>query len=220
MSSGQQTRLIVQVVPAVATLVADPPLIDMRILPGLQPIDRVLIVLSGDGTTACAAAANIGLAFQKPNALLVEEIFIPQRPHGTEIHNVSRKFIVERIAWKNVDFLFRTAIDHHQLTRARNLAGKSHAARAHHAAVDEERDGGADIAAAAREWMQIGTTLSLAVLKMIILQQALTSFVADGTIDRVIDQQRLFDARPAFLHQRAGGDNHRAILGWRLTGRH
>ena len=104
--------------------------------------------------------------------------------------------------------------------RAGNFAAKPHAAAAHHAAIDEQRDGIAHVAPAAGERLDVGPPLGLAVLEVIILQMALAGFVANRAIDRMIDQQSFFDLRPAFFHRLAIGDKHRAIFGRRLAGRH
>ena len=67
--------------------------------------------------------------------------------------------------------------------------------------------------------MDVGATLRLAVFEVVILQQTLAGLVADWAVNRVVDQQSLFDSRPAVFHQIAGGDDHSAILGWCLTRR-
>ena len=60
----------------------------------------------------------------------------------------------------------------------------------------------------------------LAVLEVIVLQQALAGLVADRAVERMVDQQVFFDHRPALLHLLAVGDEHGAVLGRRLAGGH
>src|SRR5262249_34337139 len=96
---------------------------------------------------------------------------------------------------------------------------KSHAAAAHHAAIDEQSDRITHLSPPAGERSNIGPPLPLAVLEMIILQVALPRLVANRAIDRMIDEQRLFDLRPSALYRIAIGDKSRAVLGRRLTSR-
>ena len=62
--------------------------------------------------------------------------------------------------------------------------------------------------------------LLLAVLEVVVLQTAFARLVADRAVDRMIDEQGLFDLGSALLHLLAVGDEHRAVFGGRLAGRH
>jgi hypothetical protein len=207
-------------VPAVAALVADPPRVDVGILPGLEPVDGVLVVLGVDGAARRAAAADVGLTLQEPDPLLVEEVLVAERPHRAEIDHVAGELVGQRMAGEDVDLLLRPAAGDHQLSRARNLPREPHAAGAHDAAVDEQRDRGADVSLAAVERLQVGAALGLAVLEVVVLQQALARLVADRAVDRVVDEQRLLDPGPAVLDELALGDDHGAVLDRRLAARH
>jgi hypothetical protein len=213
-------RLIVEVMPAVAALVADPPLVDVRVLARLEPVDGVLVVLGVDGAPGRAATADVGLALQEPDPLLVEEVLVAKRPHRAEIDHVPRELVVERMAREDVDLLLGAAAGDHQLSGAGNLAGEPHAPRAHDAAVDEQRDGWPDVALAAVERLQVGPPLGLAMLKVIVLQQALARLVADRAVDRMVDEQCFLDAGPTVLDELALGDDHRAVLDRCLAARH
>jgi hypothetical protein len=95
-AASTDPRLVVEVVPAVAALVADPPLVDVRILAGLEPVDGVLVVLGVDRAAGRAAAADVGLALQEPDPLLVEEVLVAERAHGAEVDHVAGELVVER----------------------------------------------------------------------------------------------------------------------------
>ena len=215
----KQPGRIVQMVPAVAAVVAHPPLIDVGIFARFEAVDRILIVFGENRAARGTAAAHIRLALQKPDPLLVEEVLVAQGPHRTEIDDVAGEFVVEREAGEDIDLLLRAPIDHHQFARPRHLPGKPHAAGAHDAAINEERDGRAHIAAAAVESVDIGPALGLPMFEVVVLQQAFPRFVADRAVDRMVDQEGLLDPCPALLDQRAFGDDHGAILGGRLAAR-
>ena len=112
------------------------------------------------------------------------------------------------------------AIDDHQFAGPGNLAAEADAARTHDAAIDEQRERVAHLAALTGERTDIGTTLFLAMLEMIVLQVALAGLVADRAVDRVVDQRILFDHRAALVNLLAVGNEDRAVLRRRLTSRH
>jgi len=63
------------------------------------------------------------------------------------------------------------------------------------------------------------STNRVTVLEVVILQEALARLVANRAVDRVIDEEGLFDLRAALGHLVAVGDEHGAVFGRRLTGR-
>ena len=150
-ASREEPGGIVEMVPAVPAVVAHPPLIDVGILTRLEAVDGVLVVFGDDRASCRAAAADVRLALQEPDALLVEEVLVAKGSNRTEVDDVAGEFVVEGEAGEDRDLLLGAAVDHHQLTRSRHLTGEPHAAGAHDAAVDEQRDRRADIAAAAVE---------------------------------------------------------------------
>ena len=76
----------------------------------------------------------------EPDALLVEKVLVSQGADRAKIDHVARHLVFQRIAGKDVDLFVAAAIDDHQLARAADLAREPHAAAAHHAAIDEQRD--------------------------------------------------------------------------------
>ena len=154
----------------------------------------------------------------EPHALPVEKVAVPQRSHRAEINHIARHFVLERLAGKNVDFLVRTTIGDHQFARPGYFPAETHTAAAHHTAVDEQRDGFPQFAAAARERFQIGAARVLAVPEVVVLQQALPRLVADRTVDRMANEQILFHQGPRVSHFLAVGHKHRAVDRRRLAG--
>ena len=92
-----------------------------------------------------------------------------------------------------------SAVDDQQLIRAADFAGEADTAAAHYAAIDKERDRRPQRAAAAGERLDVGPPLILAVLEVIVLQQALSGLVANGAIDRVPQEQVFLDHGPRLL---------------------
>ena len=215
-----QSLRIVDMMIAVSPFVAHPPFVDERILPRAEPIDGVLILVHQDRAAGRAAGAHVRMALHEPDPLLVEEILVAERPDRAEIDHVARHLVGQRMAGEDVDLFVAAAIGHQQLLRAADLAGEPHAAAAHHAAIDKERDRFAQLAAAAGEGANVGPPLALAVLEVIVLQQTFARFVADRAIDRMVDQQVFLDLRAALLDRFAVGDEHGPRLGRRLTSGH
>ena len=71
----------------------------------------------------------------------------------------------------------------------------------------------AQVALAAGEGHDVGPPAGLAVAEIVVLQGALARLVADRAIDRVPQEQVLFDHRPGLPHFLAGGDDHQAVAG-------
>ena len=118
MACPDDSRGVVDVVPAIAALVTDPPGVHVGILAWLEPVDRVLVVLGVDGAAGGAAAADVGLPLHEPDTLLVEEVLVAERAHRAEVDDVAGEFVVERMAGEDVDLLLRAAAGDHQLARA------------------------------------------------------------------------------------------------------
>ena len=143
----------------------------------------------------------------------------PSAPTGHRSTTLPDSLLSQRIAGEHVDLFVAAAVDDHQLAGAADLAGEPHAAGAHHAAIDEQRDRVAHLAAAAGERADVGPALVLAVLEVIVLQLALARLVADRAIDRMVDQQVFLDHAPGLcLHLLAVGDE-RPCRRWPASGR-
>src|SRR5262249_24118963 len=69
---GDASR-IVNVLPAVASFVAHPPLVDVRVFARLEAIDAVLILLNLDRAAGGAVGTDVVVAPHEPDPLLIEK---------------------------------------------------------------------------------------------------------------------------------------------------
>ena len=67
--------------------------------------------------------------------------------------------------------------------------------------------------------MDVGPPLCLAVFEVVVLEQALASFVTDWAVDRMINEKGFLNASPAFFDNRTFGDDYSAVLDRCLAGR-
>ena len=206
------------VVIAIAAVIADPPLVHVRILPRLDAVDVILILFGKDRAAGRAVRADLGMPLHEPDALRVEEILVPQRTDRAEIDDIARQLVLQRKALDDVDLFVSTTIDDEQLARTTHFAREADTASAHHTAVDEQRDRITDVAATAGEGSDIGAAFFLAVLEVVILEVALARLVADRAIDRVIDQQCFFDKGSTLLDLVGVGDEDGSLFRRRLAG--
>ena len=88
-------RRIVNVRIVVAAVVADPPLVDQRILARLDPVDAVLVLFDPDRAAGRAAGADAAMPPQEPDPLLIQKILVAQRPDRAEIDHVARELVVQ-----------------------------------------------------------------------------------------------------------------------------
>ena len=130
----------VDVIPAIPPLVAHPPTVDMSVLAWPQTVDRILVFIDVDRTASGTAGANSVMAIHEPDSLAVQELSITQRSDRTEIDDISSKFVGQRKARKNVDFLSMAATYEHQLAGAGDLTAKTDATRTADTPINEERD--------------------------------------------------------------------------------
>ena len=126
---------------------------------------------------------------------------------------------MQRETGHDVDLFLGAAMRDHQFGRAAHFRAETHAARAHHAAVDEQIDV-AQVALATGEGHDVGPPAGLTVLEMVVLQNTLARLVADRAIDRVPQEQVFFDHRPGLAHLVIRRDDHQAIRGRNGTAGH
>src|SRR5262245_49216103 len=105
------------------------------------------------------------------------------------------------------------AVDDRQFGRAGDLAGEPHAPRAHDAAVGEERDLRTDVRLIRRGVLPVDhPALGMAELVAVVLQLALAGLVADGAVERVVEEQGFERLGLCGLGLRRVGDDDGAIL--------
>ncbi len=138
-----------------------------------------------------------------------------------EIDDVARQLVVDRIAGEDVDFAVVPAIDDFQFGAAGDLAGEADTARAHDAAVGEERNMLADVGFVRRRVLRVDhSARRMAIAVAEILQHAFAGLVADGAIERMVEQDAFERLGLRGLGFGAIGDADGAVLGRRLAGGH
>jgi hypothetical protein len=155
---------------------------------------------------------------KKPNPLFVEKIFVRQGTYRTQIHHIAGKLVLERIPRQDGNFLMGAASKHQQFPRADYLPHKPHTTGAHNAPI-YKKPHIAQVMASAMERIDLCPPLLLAIPIMIILQSAFPRFVANGTVDRMPQEQVLFHHGPGLLDFFGLGNNDGAVHGWRVAGR-
>jgi hypothetical protein len=150
------------------------------------------VLVCTDGAVARAARADrLGLV-QVPDAHLVAEVAVGERADGADVHDVARVRVVERHAGRQLDALGVAAAEDAQLVRLGDVVHEARAARAQDAALLVEHDVGAGLDALVLVVLVLAHLgLIPADLHVIVLQAALAGLVADGAVERVVDQVQL-----------------------------
>ena len=100
---GQQPRVIGGLV-AVPALVADPVVVDVRIGPRLEPPEPPLVLLGADVAAGRATGADRVVLGEEPDALLVQEVLVQQRPDRADVDDVTGQRVgVQGMAREDVD---------------------------------------------------------------------------------------------------------------------
>ena len=213
-----QTAIVVDVGVIVAAVVANPPLVYQCILARPAAVNAVLVLVDPGGTPGRAAGAYARVRLHVPDPLAIEKLLVAKGADRAEIDHVAGELIGQREAGQDFDLLVTAALDDHQLVRTADLAGEAHAAAAHRAAIDEERDVAPHISPPAGKGQHVGPPLLLAISEMVILKHTLARFVADRAVDGVPQEQILFDHRPGTLHLLRLGDDDGAAADQRVAG--
>ena len=120
-----------------------------------------------------------------------QEVLVEQRTDGAQIDHVGGQVVVERLAGEDVDLLGAAAAEDADLAGAGDYTGEAHATRAHDAAVGVELDVRAYVLDGLLDLLLLEPRLGAAVLEAVVLEVALAGLVADGAVQRMIDQQEL-----------------------------
>ncbi len=91
-------------------------------------------------STGAAQVADAVAALEPPNAFLVQEVLAAQGTDWAEVDNITRQFVIARLAREYFDFFHATATDHMQFAGAADFARKAHTAGTHHTAVGKQGD--------------------------------------------------------------------------------
>lgn len=122
-----------------------------------------------------------------------------------DLDGVAGEVRLEGVAVAGADLLERAALDQLDHRVARDLVGEAGAAGAEHAPLPVQEDLGGD-----RDGLLVGPLLPLeagvgvADLHRLVLERALAALVADGAVQRVVDEQQLHHATLGLLGDRGG----------------
>jgi len=104
--------------PAIADLVGDPPLVDRHVGSGLESIDLGVVGIDADVVAAGRDTVDRGRALEEPDALGEEEILVEERADGAEIDDVAGELVVEGQAREDVDLVLVAAAEDGEPTSA------------------------------------------------------------------------------------------------------
>src|SRR5439155_13687619 len=128
---------------AESSLIAQPPLIHIRIVTRLDAHDASAIVQVGpveqivqiDIAPLAAAVADRGRAGEIPNPGFETEIPLRQSAHRTDVHDVCRVGVRQRTSGKNPHFAVVATIENAELAGPGDLVGKADTAGAEDTAL-------------------------------------------------------------------------------------
>jgi hypothetical protein len=203
---------------AVAAVVAHPVAVHLGVEAGLESRHALAVVVpradrvrvDGDAAAAGTAGADgVGLV-EVPDAHFIAEVPVRERPDGADVHDVARVGVVERHARRHVDALLVAATEDAELVGLGDVVDEARAARAQDAALLVEHDVGARLDALALVLLVLAhLALVLADLHVVVLKTAFAGLVADGAVERVVDEMELEGARLRALDRvRVGLDLH------------
>jgi hypothetical protein len=142
--------------------------------------------------------------FQEPYAVLKTEGAVGECAYGTNIDYVSYKIIVERFLDIGSDFRMIAAIQYTMHAFIRNLVGHIHAAEAKNATRHVQLYIGTKIMFFECASLKFVACAFLAMIIAEILQVTFTGLIADGTIERMVDQQKFHHTISCIDHSFAG----------------
>src|SRR6185369_6162669 len=106
----------------------------------LEAEEPPLAVIDLDVAAVRARAAHRVRGFEVPDARLEPEILARERADGTDVDDVHRVRVVERLAGRELDARVVAALEDAELARLRDLVAEARAARAQDAALLVEHD--------------------------------------------------------------------------------
>ena len=145
-----------------------------------------------DVAAAGAARADGFRDVEIPDAHLEAELAVGERAHRADVHHVGRVVVHEVVAGEQADLGVVTAVEDPELAGAGDLVAEPHAARAedaplgvqHHVRPQGHRLGLVDLLVGHARVVQ-------PVLHVVDLQPALPGLVADGTVERMVQEEEL-----------------------------
>mmetsp|Transcript_8062 Transcript_8062/g.15621 ORF Transcript_8062/g.15621 Transcript_8062/m.15621 type:complete len:463 (-) Transcript_8062:293-1681(-) len=190
-----QARVAVQRFIAEAVAVGDPAFVDLFVLERNDAHDLVVLDLHDQVGTGGVMRADALAARQLPGAGAVAEGLARQSADRADVNHVARQLGVHGAADEGLDLAVFAAVGHAQFHDAGDLLAEANAAGAVDAAAHLfHRDQRADILVEDDALLFGVAALAATVADRQILQLALAALVADGAVQRVVDQQEFHDA--------------------------
>ena len=217
----RQPRLAVQRLVAEAVAVGDPAFVDVFVFQRHHPHHLVRLDLHHQVGAHAVVRAHRLAAAQFPGAGAVAEGLAGERADRTDVDHVARQFAVDGAAGQRGDLAVLAAVDHAELHDPGHFLAEAHAARAVDAAGHLlHADQRADVLVE-DDALVLGVARGrLAVAHGEVLQLAFAALVADGAVQRVVDEQELHH-RLLRLHRLvAFAAYHHAVGRRRGAGRH
>src|SRR5579885_122958 len=205
---------------APATAIAQPAIVDLVVLTRTQAHNLVHAHIQARVAANATVCADTVYALELPGTSSEAIVRGGQRSHWTDFYGVARKDRVESMIGRRANLHAEAARDHHQAVVHRNLRTEARAALAKNAALTVQQH-----FVAHRNWFGIMALIEIkaraagTVTQGEILQIALARLVADRTIQRVIDQQKLQRAAPGLENLLSPGVDHHALADRRSAGR-
>ena len=203
---GLEDAVVVRLFVRDHPVVAHPVLVDALVVARAIPVGLVVTGVEVEVRVAArrAALAHARHRAQKPDARLEAEVLRRQRADRAHVLRHERVVPVELAARRDEDLVQVAALAHVEDVVLRDLVHEADAARAHHAALAVVDDGGSELDALGLvDGLVPHPLLRLVVVEPVVLQLALAGLVADGAVDRVV-QERGAPARRGARGARCG----------------
>jgi len=205
--------LLVGLVVREPALVAHPDLVHFLVAAREQPVELRAAALDVGVAAVRTTGADAGALVDEPDARLEAEVGVQERADRAYIDRITRIVAIERLPGKRGYQGMVAAIDHRELRLLRDLVHEAHAAGAHDAALGVVDDHGPELFALGL--LQLVRPLPrglVVVLHVVVLQLALARLIADGAVDRVVDEVELHHAALVLLHRGRVGEDLQTLL--------
>ncbi len=158
---------------------------------------------------------------EEPNPAFESESTVGQCTYRAHINYVPAEIVVNSFLDVGTDFRMIPSVDDAMHALFRELIGHIHTTEAHDTARHVEFDVGANVNFFEGTALKFVAGAGFSVLKREVLQVAFACLIADGAIERVIDEQELRNRRPGFRHSGIAFAGHfHAVHDGRLAGSH
>src|SRR5262249_34503564 len=205
-----------------ASLVAQPAFVDLVVVARTHALRLALAQVDPRVAPDGAHAADGRHALDLPRARLEAVLRRQQRPDGAELSDVAGERAGVRLVLERRDDRHRAAVFRDELAVLADELAEPRAAVAEDAALAVERDhGGNRDRLLERRLVEVHPRLARPVAEREVLQRALAALVADGAVERMVDEDEL-ERRILSLGRQARGaggvDDHPVLRRERAAG--